>query len=318
VSEVGRSKHTHPIILEPDPTQAASASIPQHTVQEFLDVYERDFFPTQAPMTQYQRRYVFAWLRREMGSKMLDEITSAHIRAWRDAMHARGYKSGTIRNYMDIFSAVLTAAVDEYEWLAVHPMAKIRKPPMSPIRVRFLSETEREALLGACQVSRNRALYPLVLLALATGARKNELLQRQWDDVDLDRGVIHLLRPKNKTPRPVPIVGMALTVLRAWYQQRRRDCPWMFPRWDGAKPVLIESAWYGALKRAGLQNFHYHDLRHTCGSYLARSGACLREIAEVLGHTNIQMSMRYVHLTMPHTTGVAQRMATNSWTRQAR
>src|SRR5262249_13390281 len=84
---------------------------------------------------------------------------------------------------------------------------------------------------------------------------------------------------------------------------------WVFPRADGHKPVLIDYAWRRACARAGLVDFHFHDLRHTSASYLAMSGASIRDIAEILGHTRLKQTMKYIHLMEPHTRGVLERMA---------
>jgi integrase len=94
-------------------------------------------------------------------------------------------------------------------------------------------------------------------------------------------------------------------------EQSARQLPegWVFARHDGKKPILIDAAFVIARKRAGLDNFHFHDLRHTCASYLVMSGASLRAVAEVLGHKNIQQTFKYAHMSQSHTAGVLSKMA---------
>jgi integrase len=94
-------------------------------------------------------------------------------------------------------------------------------------------------------------------------------------------------------------------------QQSARQLPdaWVFARHDGMKPILVDAAFVIACQRARIEDFVFHDLRHSCASFLAMSGASLREIMEVLGHTNIQQTAKYTHLTTSHTAGVLQRMA---------
>jgi integrase len=208
---------------------------------------------------------------------------------------------------MTSLSAALTVAVKEYEWLAQHPMRQVAKPPHPPDRERILTPEEQTRLLTACQQSRNRQLYLAVVLALSTGARKNELLQRTWDDLDLERGTLRLARTKNGSSRPVPIMGPALTLLRL-HAKLYGYSRWVFARPDGQKPVLIDYAWRQARAQAGLEDFHFHDLRHTAASWLAMSGASLRDIAEILGHRSLKQTMKYTHLMEPHTRGVLQRM----------
>jgi integrase len=208
---------------------------------------------------------------------------------------------------MAVLSGVLTVAVVDLDWLPSHPMGKVRKPPGPAERVRFLDADERTRLLAACQQSRQHSLYMVVLLALTTGARKTELRRLRWPDVDLEQGVLKLARTKNKEKRAVPVVGQALARLRELAAAGQAG--WVFPSAYSPQPVAVDKAWQVARRRAGLVDFHFHDLRHTAASWLAMSGASLREIAEILGHKNIKQTMKYAHLTAPHTRGVLERMA---------
>jgi integrase len=89
---------------------------------------------------------------------------------------------------------------------------------------------------------------------------------------------------------------------------RRLDTPLVFPRPDGQKPLDIRSAWETALKHAGVDDFRFHDPRHSAASYLAMNGASLAEIAEILGHKTLSMVKRYAHLSEAHTARVVARM----------
>jgi integrase len=277
-----------------------------HTVAELLEAYGRDFLPTKAPNTQRQALYIHRWLAEELGSIPLERLTPLVLRSWRDSLRPV-YKPSTIRRYMTAFSAVLSAGVEHYEWLTRHPLRKVAKPAMAPDREVCLEPDQLTRLLAACQQSRQPHLYVLVVLALSTGARKNELLQRTWSDMDLERGTIRLAHSKNGQGRPIPIVGPALPVLRQ-HAQRFGHSRWVFPRRDGQQPVYIDYAWRKACAHRGLKDLHLHDLRHTAASYMAMSGASLREIAEVLGHKSLRQTMKYTHLTDPHVRRVLQHM----------
>ena len=236
-------------------------------------------------------------------------ITPAWLRSWRDQL-VRRLKPDSVRQYMDAFGAVLTVGFNELAWLPEHPMRgrQVRKPPASRGRVRFLSPEEQERLLQACRASHKPGLYPLVFLALATGARRGELFSLRWQDVDLERGWLRLEQTKNKHPRAVPVAHVALDMLRAW-RQEAHEAPWVFPRMSQA-PFPYEYAWHAALLRAGLAgSLRFHDLRHSAASNLAMSGASLIEIAEILGHKTLAMVRRYSHFTQAHTAGVVGRMA---------
>lgn len=164
--------------------------------------------------------------------------------------------------------------------------------------MRYLTTDERQRLLQECRRSTNKTLYPLVLMALATGARKSELLRLAWRDIDFERGVVHILTSKNERPRSVPLVECARAALLVMPNGR----PTVFPG-------TYQECWYHAVKRAELVDFRFHDLRHCCASYLAMSGVDVRTIAEILGHKTLQMTMRYSHLNTAALTEPLEAMA---------
>jgi integrase len=277
------------------------------TVAHLLDTYEREVLPSLAPTTQYQQHQLFLFFRCQFGERLLTDLTPAYLRLWRDHL-AKTHKPGTVRRYLDALSGPLSFAVEQVEWLSSNPLGRVQKPPESPWRARFLSDEERSRLLAMCQDSANPHLYAVVLLALTTGARKNELLTLRWADVDLQQGVIRLGKTKTKLPRVVPLKGEIRYLLQKRSQGQASEA-WVFPRPDLQKPLLIEAAWRTARARAKLPGFRFHDLRHTAASYLAMSGASLIEIAEILGHRSMAMVRRYAHLSQSHLHGVIGKMA---------
>jgi integrase len=278
------------------------------TVRDLLSLYAAEYLPSKAPGTCYQQGRLYQRMSADFGDMLLADLTPAWLRTWRDQL-ATQYKPGTVRGYLELLSGALRIAVEDYQWLDENPLDRVKRPSPAKTRVRFLSDTERPALLDACRQSANPALYVIVLLALSTGARKMELLSLRWEDVDLEQGLLRLADTKNGEGRAVPVPPRVMAALVTWGQTRRQSIPLVFPARDGSKPMSISSAWRFARQRAGLQNFRYHDLRHTAASYLAMSGASVREIAEVLGHASLAMAMRYIHLSAPHVRGVVERMS---------
>jgi integrase len=296
--------------LSPMPIPVTPAPQPADvTVSALLDLYEQEYLPSKAPTTAYQTQRMFLFFRAELGHLPLSQLTPAVCRQWRDSLAER-FRPGTVRQYLDLLSGPLTVAVKDYEWLPKNPLHHVQKPPEPPGRERCLMEGELLRLLEACKQSRNPHLYLLVLLALSTGARKNELLERRWHEIDLVKGLVQIPHSKNGERRVVPITGFALEVLRHQAAHRRQGCDWVFPRFDGQRPSLIEHAWRLARTRAGIEDVHFHDLRHTAASYLAMSGAAILDIATMLGHKSLQMTKKYSHLTTSHLEQVASRMTT--------
>ena len=134
------------------------------------------------------------------------------------------------------------------------------------------------------------------------------MLGLRWGEVDLTQGTLTFHRTKNGQTRTVPVVGLALQMLRQWRLWDRAPEAWVFPSLDGHTKGWVDRAFRNAVKRAGIEKFRFHDLRHSAASYMAMSGASLLEIAEVLGHKQLVMVKRYAHLSPSHTRGVVERM----------
>lgn len=278
-----------------------------YTLTDLLAAYETEYLPTKAATTRYQLGHMFTWLRKELGTMRLTDLTPAFLRTWRDDLTGRGYAPGTVRRYLDCLSGPLSIAVRDYEWLPSNPLRKVQKPPETPARVRFLSDDERKALLVNCAISRNPHLYTFVLLALSTGARKNQLLQLRWRDVDVTRGLLRLQPFKQAPRRSLPLRGPVLALLTKQGADKAPEA-WVFARHDGRKPTLLDAAFQVACARSGITDMRIHDLRHTCASYLAMNGASLRDVQEILGHATPTMTARYMHLSEGHTADILGKM----------
>jgi integrase len=204
---------------------------------------------------------------------------------------------------------VLSVASREWEWIEINPCGKVPKLREPRGRVRFLSDDERARFLEACRQSSAPYLHILVVLALSTGARYMELLGLRWLQIDIRRGTIRLEKTKNGERRSLPLKGLALELMQDHARVRRLDTDLVFPSArDSTRPVHIRSVFEAALARTGIEDFHFHDLRHSCASYLAMNGASLAEISEILGHKTLQMVKRYAHLSDGHVAGIVARM----------
>ncbi len=189
-----------------------------------------------------------------------------------------------------------------------NPMLRIKKLKEPRGRVRFLSDEERERLLTVCKESQSPFLYVLVVLAISTGARKMELCSLNWEDVDLKRGMIILHDTKNGERRALPLVGIAKDLMKEHYKNRNENTNLVFPAKNLIDPIDIRTPFETALIKAEIKDFRWHDLRHSCASYLAMNGATLAEIAGVLGHKTLSMVKRYSHISEAHTAKVVERM----------
>lgn len=277
------------------------------TVEELLTRYLAEVLPHESPQAQRNKPIHLRFWRETYGVLPAAALTPQLLASARDTL-AQTHSAGTVNRYLTSLSAVCTRAVREWAWLTVNPVRQVRRPAEPNGRVRWLTDDERERLLRACQASANPRLFLIVLLGIVTGCRKMELLRLTWADVDVARQRLRVYRAKTRRWDSVPVPEPAFGLLQQASSTRRPETALLFPRADGQAPVDIAKAWQTALRRAGIPHFRFHDLRHTFASYLAMNGATVREIAEALGDTTLEMAMRYSHLSEEHTTDVIIRM----------
>ena len=285
------------------------------------------------PARRSNAKHHIAWWLDRLGTLYLAEITLDHVAQGREALSAQRYmrakarpgdagatraaeyqRSGaTVNRYLATLSHMFTVAMREWRLIDRNPVAEIGKKKEARGRARFLRDEERAALLAACAHSAWPALQTLVLLAISTGARRGELIHLQWTDVYLDPPSPQALiqSTKNGDPRRLPLVGKALESLRALHAANAGARRFVFTYASGSDEPYVgfDAHWYAALARARIEDFRFHDLRHTCASYLAAQGASLLEIADVLGHRTMAMVKRYSHLAEGHKALVIARMA---------
>lgn len=288
-----------------------SSEARKRTLGEAIDRY----LTVTLPQSKFQKNTreqtrMLTWWKAELGDRPLVTINPSAIAEIRDRLATETTRAGKLRTGATInrriaaLSGVLTVTVKEYGWLTKNPIPNVTRMPDSKGRERFLTDDERKALLLHCEASSLTLLAPLVRLALATGARKGELLGLQWTDVSLERRTVRFLDTKNGDSRTVPLAPSAVEVLKVWRKDRLPVGP-VFP--DTVDHV--DKFWREARAGARLTDFRFHDLRHSAASYLAMSGASLMDIAAILGHKTLAMVKRYSHLSEQHTTAAVDRMA---------
>ena len=286
----------------------------KHTIKELVERYIKEILP-QKPKSTIDQKTQLGWWKNSIGSFSLADVTPALIIEYRSKLaleksERKGAKrsNATVNRYCSVLSHAFTIAVKEWNWMQENPMMKIKKLKEPRGRVRFLNDEEREKLLEACQESSSPFLYILVVLGISTGARKMEIRSLEWKDVDLNRGMIILHDTKNGERRSLPLVGIAKDLMKAHYKNRNKNTELVFPAKNLQTPIDIRTPFETALQKAEIEDFKWHDLRHSCASYLAMNGATLAEIAGVLGHKTLSMVKRYSHISDAHTAGVVERM----------
>ena len=312
----------------------------RHSLREAIDRYIAIEIPKKQRQAKDRLQHLQFW-REKLGNQKLSEITPAAMVMLRDELfggktvQGKPRQAATVNRYLADLSHVFTVIVKDFGWLADSPTSRVRKLREPRGRARFLSDGERDRVLAICrewkrkEEERNKSrdaehqvnfyLLAILLLALSTGMRRGEIQTLKWGDVDWGRNRIILEHTKNGERRAVPLVGDARIELAELHSRRNADAVYIFAsRKNGfhGEPKSFEREWQSLLVEAELQDFRFHDLRHSCASYLAMNGSMLTDIAAVLGHKTLAMVRRYAHLTDSHISSVVEKMTARFIDRQ--
>ena len=282
--------------------------VDRRTVSDLIRHFLEDRVSRMSETAQRDYGMQLRWWSSSIGHLTLRQLTRANIISTREKLIKGNYNRGiekhlrspsTVNRYLAALGSCCSYGV-EMGLLQSNPSVGIKRLSEPRGRTRFLSDEERLKLLEATENSSSQ-LHLAVVLSLATGARQSEIWGLCWKDIDLKEGYLTFEQTKNGDIRKVPVLGEALNLLRAYHHQHRivgREE--LFPGRIKGHSLNLRKQWVAAIKLAEIEDFRWHDLRHSCASYMVRQGLDLRLVAELLGHRTLQMSMRYSHLAKEH------------------
>lgn len=299
----------------------------------FGEFIEKHYGP-HVEATHKQGKATVAAIRAVFGDwwkRRLAKITLADWDALKAARLTGGIKPATVNRDLDRVKAAFGQAVD-WGILPGSPLAKAKRIKREiESRVRYLKPAEEKRLRKALEARERRRqksrasgerwrkargkaslgalegytdhVAPLVLLAINTGLRRGELTQLTWADIDLPgkRLTVRAGYAKSGKARHVPLNSEALAVLKAWHRQRPG-------RSELFGVATLQKSWAGLMTAAKLENFRFHDLRHTFASKLVMAGVDLNTVRELLGHSDITMTLRYAHLAPEHKAAAVEKL----------
>jgi integrase len=268
----------------------------------------------------------------DFGSTRLHEVSPLLVDKWRGKKLEEKLSKSTLNRDLSALKAALSKAL-EWGLIDANPLAKAKLYGRDDnASVRYLSPDEemrlRDALLSRDQHLRERRLrfnnwrrerdlsafpeiglddfadhlHPIVLLALNTGMRRGEIFNLRWSSVDLEKALVEVAGPgaKSGRTRHIPLNSEALGALQRWQKQNGTSAGLVFPGNRKKRLTNINRAWESLVKRAGLVNFRFHDCRHHFASRLVMADVPLNTVRELLGHSDISMTLRYSHLAPEH------------------
>lgn len=227
------------------------------------------------------------------GGRTLAEITPKLIAEYKALRYAAGLKPASINRELASLKKAFNLAVREWEWCRENPVSKVSMERENNKRDRWLSIEEEAPLLQGCAPW----LHQLVIFALHTGMRMGEILELTWRGVDFSRRTVMVVRSKNGERRTIPVNETVLSVLKQKSKVRslRTDVVFCSHVFTPMESGHLRRAFRLALSKAQIDDFHFHDLRHTFATRLVQAGVDLYKVQRLLGHKSPIMTQRYAH-----------------------
>ena len=264
-------------------------------------------------------------------SQPLEGLSIIELEQWRAKRVREGSKAATINRLVVALKASMNWAVN-HDFIKENPLSRLGrlKESDSDVKVRYLSDDERTRLMAALDVREKRIraerknhnewlaqrkqkgmpeldgkfadyLKPMVLMSLYCGIRRGSLFGLRWADIDLKARAIIIRGENNKAGNTaqLPVNSLVIDTLRAWKEQNHptKGNELVFPSpVSGEVLNNVKKSWGALLKEAKIENFRWHDMRHDFASQLVMKGVDLNTVRELMGHSDMKMTMRYAHL----------------------
>lgn len=281
-----------------DPVEQRKLSAQVLTFAEFAEQRYLPYVRTYKRSANSDECYLRCQILPVLGKKYLDEITKKDIIDLHHGLKAKGYKPGTCNRSLVLVRYAFNLAIRwEIPGVTKNPTKDVPLfEDLAGKRDRFLTQEETHQLFEAVKASENPMLQFIVPMLILTGARKREVLDAKWEDIDMERRQWRIPVTKLGRPRYVPISSGVINLLANVPHDEK--VPYVFPNPDTGKPYReVFKSWDTARKRAGLAEVRMHDLRHSFASFLVNAGRTLYECQRILGHTQIKTTQRYAHLS---------------------
>lgn len=269
----------------------------QHTFEDLMERYFNDHAPIHKENSSVQRdKDSHIHLKQVFSGLTLDKITPSLVIDYRNKRLTEGAAHSTVLNEIGLLRNAFNVAIRHWKWCRENPVSQV-KLGLKPRHVdRWLTYEEEQRLLEASKGHLNGQLTDIIIFALNTGMRKSEILSLKIQDIDFQRRICTVMKSKNKEKRGIPLNASAMEVLI----RRSKVIPisgYIFATSNGTKimPRNLNRGFVKALTKAGIENFRFHDLRHTFATRLTQHGTDIYKIAKLLGHKDISTTQRYAH-----------------------
>ncbi|MGA7324561.1 MAG: site-specific integrase [Rhodomicrobium sp.] len=245
------------------------------TLGQLVERY-RDTVSPRKKSAKNEQIFLNAFLRHDLAKKAVADIRVQHFSKYRDA-RLESISAISLKRELAILQNVFEIGKTEFGLpLKINPVADLKFSAQTVKRDRTLETGELEAILDDARQRKNLFILPIILFAIETGMRLGEIVNMQWDHLDLKNRMLLIPETKNGTPRKIPLTRKAQEVLEG-----------IDPIGDFIFPVtanLLKLTWKRILQRVGIADLHFHDLRHTCITALFDKGLHIGEVSAISGH----------------------------------
>jgi integrase len=264
------------------------------TVRELLARYLTDHSArNKAPMGYLRDQSLAKHLNAAFGDCILSELSARPIAEYKVRRRNEGLAANTVNNELRLLGHAYNLAIREWEWADSNPVSRVSKEKVNNQVERWLTHEEEQNILALSPTW----LREIVIFAINTGLRQDELIKLSWDRVDLFRRTLTILEQKNKGKDTLPLNNLALDVLKTRHKVRSIKSNLVFFNKESEPHDAsnLRRSFYLYVEKAKVSKCRFHDLRHTFATRLVQAGVDLYKIQKLMRHKSPIMTQRYAH-----------------------
>jgi len=265
----------------------SQADLKQYKLKDIIERY-RDEISIKKKSYNTEVYVLNAFLRTDLAKLRLTQLSTSDFSLYREN-RLKSVKAGTVNRELGIIQHALSIARDEWSIpLKENPLDRLKKLKVNNARDRRLKSGELEKIIESCKTTKNPYVLSIILFAIETAMRRGEILNIQKEDIDFNNRTLKIPVTKNGYSRTIPLSNKAIEILKSTPSQVDK----VFPISGNA----LRLSWQRIIERAGIEDLHFHDLRHEAVSRFFEMNLSIAEVSLISGHRDARMLFRYTHL----------------------
>jgi len=270
------------------------------TFDEMMEKYLEEYSKVYNAESTYEKNTnLLKHLNLNFSGLKLNQITAKLITGYKTIRLSEGASPASVRNELRLLGHAFNVAIKEWEWIKENPVSRVSFKELKASTVdRWLTQAEERSLFEAAEGKLYGQLKDIIIIALNTGMSQEEILKLEWRNINLFRKTIITTRKKTAKTRTIPINDTVVELLKQRIRVRHiNGIEYVF--FNSAGNMIdtgkLKKVFIKTVKDAGIENFRFHDLRHTFATRLVQKGVDLYKVSKLLGHTDVSTTQRYAH-----------------------